>query len=678
MAKTPAWVMFKRIIGCIPLLLASNAFAMSATPANLPASGSDQPKTMATDTPSATRGGTTFTVPAGWTMAARGSFIVLSAPEGDFQIAVTDIQALDADTAVASAWQEFEPGFKRPLQLSEPLRPGDGWEKIQHFEYKVSPNEKRIVRARAFARRANNRWLVVIYQGGLATREKRMSSIVLVFGSLHPHGYKRESFAGKTARPIDAHVIHVMKDFVAGGMKQLGIPGAAFSLIDHGKIVYVGGLGVRELGKPDPVDADTRFIAASDTKALTTLLLAELVDEKKLRWDESVTEAYPSFKFGDARVTREVQIKHLACQCTGMPAQDYDSEFRNRSMTPAALIQFLGTMQPTAPFGKVFIYSNVLPAAAGFIAGSVAEPGKEPGAAYDDAMQSKVLDPLGMTRSTFDFTKAMQGNYARPHDEDVDGKLVVSPMTYTQSYGARRPAGGLWTTAHDLSQYVMMELADGVLPNGHQLVSKENLLQRRAPNVLVSEDIQYAMGLLIDKHWGVTVVNHSGGRPGYESYMMWLPDYGIGAVILTNSDTGGELMDPFARKLMEQVFDGEPEADRQLQTAVMRNESDVRAFRQSLQIPADRLAGNRLAARYHNDALGNLVVTRSGKNIDFHFDEWHSMVASRANGDGSTTFITLGEDMSDTEFLAAEQHGKRTLTLRDGQREYVFVEQRSL
>jgi len=110
----------------------------------------------------------------------------------------------------------------------------------------------------------------------------------------------------------------------------------------------------------------------------------------------------------------------------------------------------------------------------------------------------------------------------------------------------------------------------------------------------------------------------------------------------------------------------------------MRNESDVRAFRQSLQIPADRLAGNRLAARYHNDALGNLVVTRSGKNIDFHFDEWHSMVASRANGDGSTTFITLGEDMSDTEFLAAEQHGKRTLTLRDGQREYVFVEQRSL
>ena len=223
-----------------------------------------------------------------------------------------------------------------------------------------------------------------------------------------------------------------------------------------------------------------------------------------------------------------------------------------------------------------------------------------------------------------------------------------------------------------------MELADGLLPNGQRLVSKENLLQRRVPNAVVSEDVHYGMGLVIDKHWGVTVVNHSGGRPGYENYMMWLPEYGIGAVILTNSDNGGWLMSPFARKLMEQVFDGKSEADRQLQAAAKRNDIDVRSLRQSLQIPADSLASNHLAARYHNNALGDLVVSRSGKNLDFRFDEWHSVVGSRANGDGSTTFITLGQDMSDTEFLAGEQHGKRTLILRDGQREYVFVEQNGL
>jgi CubicO group peptidase (beta-lactamase class C family) len=669
MARTQARVALKSIAIWILLLVVSNTSATAEAP--LKAAGSSQARTVAADTLGATSEGTTFTVPAAWSVTERGSFIVLTPPDGNLQIALTDIQAPSADRAVASAWKAFDPGFKQALQLSEPLQPRDGWERIQHFEYEVPPSEKRIVRA--FARHANDRWLVMIYQGDLATREKWMTSILLVFDSLHPQGYQRENFAGKKARAIDAHVIQAMKDFVASGMKQLGVPGVAFSLIDHDKIVYAGGLGVREWGKPEPVDADTRFIAASDTKALTTLLLAKLVDEKKLRWDEPVTEAYPSFTFGEPKVTRELQIRHLVCQCSGMPAQDYDSEFHNRSMTPAAMIRFLDSMQPSVPIGKVFIYSNMLPAAAGFIAGSIAEPGKELGAAYDDAMQKKVLDPLGMTRSTFDFDKAQQGNYARPHYTDVDGKLTVSPMTYTQSYGARRPAGGLWTTVHDLSQYVVMELADGVLPNGQRLVSKENLLQRREPNIVIDNDQHYGMGLVIDIQWGVTVIDHSGGRPGYASHMMWLPDYGIGAVILTNSDDGGALLRPFARKLMEQVFGGRPEADRQLQAAALRKEINQHAFRQSLQIPADRSASN-LAAKYHNDALGDLAVNRSGRNVEFQFDEWRSLVASRINGDGSTSFITLGEDMADTEFLAGEQHGKRTLTLNDGAREYVFVE----
>jgi CubicO group peptidase (beta-lactamase class C family) len=66
------------------------------------------------------------------------------------------------------------------------------------------------------------------------------------------------------------------------------------------KVVFEGGFGVKTLGRPDPVDADTLFLAVSNTKAMTTLLLAELVDEHKLRWDELVTEAYPEFRLGDA------------------------------------------------------------------------------------------------------------------------------------------------------------------------------------------------------------------------------------------------------------------------------------------------------------------------------------------------------------------------------------------
>ena len=86
----------------------------------------------------------------------------------------------------------------------------------------------------------------------------------------------------------------MLKDFVRDVMQQFGIPGVGLSLIDGGKVVFQGGLGVKTLGKPDPVDADTLFLAASNTKAMTTLLLAMLVDENKLRWDQPVTEIYPA------------------------------------------------------------------------------------------------------------------------------------------------------------------------------------------------------------------------------------------------------------------------------------------------------------------------------------------------------------------------------------------------
>jgi CubicO group peptidase (beta-lactamase class C family) len=137
-----------------------------------------------------------------------------------------------------------------------------------------------------------------------STFEKRPGPISLITQSLRPEGYQRESFAGKNPHPLNAQRIALLRAFVESGMKLLGIPGVGLSLIDGGKVVFEGGLGVKELGKPAKVDADTLFMAASNTKALTTLLLAELVDEKKLRWDQPVIEVYPAFKLVDADTTR--------------------------------------------------------------------------------------------------------------------------------------------------------------------------------------------------------------------------------------------------------------------------------------------------------------------------------------------------------------------------------------
>jgi len=364
--------------------------------------------------------------------------------------------------------------------------------------------------------------------------------------------------------------------------RQLGIPGASIALIDRGKIVYEGGFGVRELGKPEKVDENTVFMAASNTKGMTTLLLAELVDEKKLRWDEPVIEAYPAFKLGDADTTKKVLVKNLICACTGVPRQDLEWLFEFKNATPETELALLGTMQPTSKFGEVFQYSNMMAAAAGYIGAHLVYPNLELGAAYDKAMQEKIFDPLGMKATTFDYARALAGNHATPHGDDIDGKPTVASMAINYSIVPARPAGAVWTSSADLIRYVQDELALGKLPNGNQLVSAENLLMRRAPQISLGEDANYGMGLIVDHTYGVQVVSHGGSMSGFKSNLYFLPDSGIGAVLLTNSDNGDMLLGPFGRRLLEVIFDGKPEAVAEVSSRAARHKAELAKERERL------------------------------------------------------------------------------------------------
>lgn len=617
-----------------------------------------------------THSGTTFSLPSSWSATINDKITILQSPDPDLKLALIDVGAKNASTALARAWSIFKPDFHRPLRISLPEAAKNGWEKSHSFHYDVPPNEKQVIWASA--KFAGNAWLVVIEEASQASAEKRSGQLRLILESLRPNGYQRESFFGKTAHSIDASFIASMKEFLTNGMRQLQIPGVAFSLIDQGKIAYEGGLGVRELGKPDPIDAHTLFLAASNTKALTTLLLAELVDENKIRWDEPVIDVYPSFKIGDEKTTKTLQIKHLVCACTGMPRQDLEWVFGSRNQTPKHMLEILSGMQPTSQFGDIFQYSNLLAASAGFIAGNMVHPNEELGIAYDQAMQQKVFNPLNMKESTFNFTKAMSGHYAKPHDVNIDGNPVVGQMDLNYNVIPLRPSGGLWTNIHDLSQYVMMELAKGQLSNGQRLVSEKNLMQRRVPNVTIGEDVHYGMGLMIDKSLGITIIHHGGDLAGYHSDMIWLPEYNIGAVIFTNSENGNVLRDIFLRKLVELIFDGKPEADAQLISESKRIDIERIKNRSTLHIPPDPSKSRMLAPYYYNEILGSIWVYPEGNDLIFRTAPWQSKIASRKNDDGTTSFISISPNLQSFEFVSGERNQAPTLVIRDAQHEYEF------
>lgn len=658
------------------VLILGTLLALTATSASAARFSSAQEKSMpervSADTPRVTPGGATFTIPSGWSIVTGKNLVILEAPEPDTHIAIFDSQAGDAAGAVAAAWAAYKPDSKRPVKLVTPRPAREGWDERQVFDYETSPNERAAVQALAF--RAGSAWTVVILDGTDPTVEKRSAAVGQVFQSLRPKGYKRESFAGVKAHPLDAARITELTSFVENSMQQLGIPGASIALIDNGKIVYQGGFGVRELGKPERVDENTLFMAASNTKGMTTLLLAELVDQKKLRWDEPVIDVYPSFKLGDAETTKKVLIKNLICACTGLPRQDLEWLFEYKNATPDSELKLLGTMQPTSKFGEVFQYSNLMAAAAGYIGGHIVYPNKELGAAYDEAMQKMVFDPLGMKSTTFDYARALAGNHAAPHGDDIDGKQKVASMDINYSIYPARPAGAVWTSAADLARYVQDELNLGKLPDGKQLVSSENLLMRRTPQVPLGEDAIYGMGLIVDRTYGVPVLSHGGSMSGFKSNWYALPESGVGAVLLTNADNGGMLEGPFRRRLLEVLFDGKPEAVADVASRAATHKAALAKDRERLVVPPDPAAASSLAKHYSSKELGDLgVLTKDGITI-FDLGEWKSTVASRKNDDGTTSFITIDPGTDGFEFVVGERQGKRVLVIRDGQHEYTFTE----
>lgn len=626
------------------------------------------------DSPKATVAGNTFIAPAGWSMLVRGTATILTPPEADGSaIALVDVEAKTAEQAVTLAWAAFDPDGKRwPLLLSSPGSDRDGWTQGHGFEYQTSPNEKRDVNA--YARFANGMWLVSIYSVTNATGEKRGSQIGKIFRELYPKGYSPETFAGKQANELDAARLAQLTKFVETSMQQLGVPGVGLGIVQNGKVVFAGGLGVREVGKPAKIDGDTKFIVASNTKALTTLMLAKLVEEKKLTWDTTVTSLLPTFKLGDAATTSQVLVKHLICACTGLPRQDMEFIFESAGKTPDTTLATLGTMQPTSKFGELFQYSNPLAAAAGFVGGYVAFPKLELGKAYDEAMKTRVFAPLGMKATTFDF-KLAKGNVAVPHGQSIDGKTAKADNEINKLIIPVRPAGGAWSTVRDMLKYVQMELDEGKLPGGKQYLAKDILLARRAPQVATGPDSAYGMGLSVGNRYGVTVISHGGDLIGFHSDMMWLPQYNVGAVVLTNGDGGDMIRSLFKRKLLEVLFDGKPEADAAISTGAKNYFESIAASRKLLTVPAAPAAAGALAAKYSNAALGTIIVTKKDGAVTFDFGEFKSEVATMTNPDGTTTFVTIATGITGIGFVAGTANGAATLTLRDAQHEYVFTAQ---
>jgi CubicO group peptidase (beta-lactamase class C family) len=654
---------------------------MSVAPASTPASApaTVETRTQAEDGPLETASGATWPVAAGWSITrttsadAASPLYVLRDPEKGVALVIDEATGVAPAEAIARAWQRFSPGFALPAKQTITPPPAQ-WDEVVQTTYETPSGSNRL--AIGLARRKGDRVWVNLIDADAAVMERRGAQLQNTVERVKAPGVEDETWADRKPNPLTGDRKAAFVAFVESTRAALRVPGAAVAVVQDGQVVLEQGFGVREVGrapgKADSVTAETPFFIGSTTKSLSTLLMARAVEAGLFTWDTPVKQVLPGFTLGDAALADRMTMRNLVCGCTGIPRADMELLFSFKDVTPEGLMASMSTLTPTTAFGETFQYNNQLVAAAGFAAGHAFFPKLSLGAAYDKALRAQVLVPLGMTRSTPDYAEAVKLGVVSSHGDDIHGQSAALRATMERFTVPLRPSGGVASTAHDMAKYLQAELARGKSVTGAQVASEANVLLRRTPQIKIGEDRGYGMGLAVGKTKGLSFVEHGGATFGQFTTFFFLPDAGLGLVVLTNGP--GPLGSLVRRRLMELVFDGRPEAEAALVFTLAEQKKAVARNEAELGPPEPEAAQRALLGTYRDARLGDVRVVFERGELLLDVGEWRSRLGWQKRTDGGKPdLVLLDPPVAGLPFERLEADGKTSLRLTIGQHQYTFA-----
>lgn len=324
---------------------------------------------------------------------------------------------------------------------------------------------------------------------------------------------------------------------IARAMEEFQVPGMAVSVVHDGKVFYSAGHGVLEHGKDAAVDDETLFQIASVSKAFTAATLALLADEGKLDWDDPVIDHLPEFRMYDPWVTREFTLRDLLTHRSGLPLGAGDLLlFPQANSTREEIILALRHLKPNTSFRSAYAYDNLLYIVAGEVVARAS------GTPFEEFLEQRLLAPLGMQDCTATLARtAPDAAKATPH-VITDGKLETTLSLEASLVSA---AGGINCSARSMATWMSFVLNKGLTAEGEQLISKEQFAQLLNPVTLLpgsgyvvkhtgSYLNAYALGWSISTFYGQPMISHSGGLWGMTSFLVLLPEQGLGVFVTNN------------------------------------------------------------------------------------------------------------------------------------------------
>lgn len=452
--------------------------------------------------------------------------------------------------------------------------------------------------------------------------------------------------------------------------RQWEVPGLAIAIVQDGKVVFAKGFGVKQAGGTDPVDEQTIFQIGSTSKAFTAALVAMLADEKKVGWQDKVVNHLPGFRMHDPWVTRELQVEDLMAQRSGLPGNVGDNQ-AVLGFPREHLLRSLALFKPVTSFRSRYAYQNGMLVAAGALVE------QKTGKTWEENVGARLFKPLGMSSSSADLKGFQQAKNAAALHVKKEGLVTALPRdwplhNWVYVYG---PAGGINSNVVDMSKWLGLQLGKGKF-NGRQLVSEAGQEWLQTPKTVIGASRgtmnYYCLGWLFSAKRPYPLIWHNGGTTGHKTMVAFVPQAGMGLVVLSNLIT--ELPEALAFRFYDLYF-GNPAFDWSQEMLAKAKETEQKAkFPLPPSPPSPPLPGERYAGTYAHAVYGRATVAAAQDGLALtagpgkvrlplrHFDRdnflghWPEMgdgsefkATFRIGGDGRAHTLVLGWD-GETEF----------------------------
>lgn len=314
-----------------------------------------------------------------------------------------------------------------------------------------------------------------------------------------------------------------------------GVPGISVGIVKDGEIVFSKGYGVLEVGKPDKPNGNTLYAIASNSKAFTSSMIAMLVQEGKLNWDEKVQKYLPWFEMYDPYVSREMTIKDLLCHNSGLGTFSGDVIWYKSGLTSQEIIRRIKYLPNKFNFRDGYGYSNLMYITAGEVIKTVT------GKTWGQNLQERILSPLKMDRTIYSLSKLDEkGNFATPHAFEEEKNIPIQYEDW-EEVGA---LGGIISSVNDIGKWMIFNMNHGINGADTLLTSSSiNMLWKMHNSFMVNQtklnDSKthfrgYGLGWSLADFHGRLRVSHTGGYDGMISAVTMIPDEKLGVVVLSN------------------------------------------------------------------------------------------------------------------------------------------------